>query len=353
MSLAVETAYGREARDLPRRPLQVVDVGPALTGDPDAIEALAATWRDVWEGIGFMCIVNHGVSPDLTRRMTDAAKAFHDLPDDVKMSIAVTRDQKGYIPARSGVTTHSEFHKSRKLDTVECLVLATDYPADHPDVIAGKQFYGAMPWLPEATLPGFRDVAETYMATITALGRKLLPVWARALELDADFFDDKFENAYTYFRMAKYPPKPDLDDGELGLQAHTDTGFMTLLPPADEEGIQILDTDGTWFWPDVPDDALIVNMGQFLERWTNKRFRATPHRVVPPKVNDRYSLACFVNPGFEAVGECLPTCTGPDNPPQFPTQTYWEFFNWYMTNTFTHYGKVKAGENNQAEIAAD
>lgn len=353
MSLAVETEFGRAARALPRRALQVVDVGPALSGDPAAIEALAQTWREVWEGIGFMCIVNHGVSSDLARRMTDAAKAFHDLPDEVKMSIAVTRDQKGYIPARSGVTTHSEFHKSRKLDTVECLVLATDYPADHPDVIAGKQFYGPMPWLPEDTLPGFREVAEGYMAAITALGRKLLPVWARSLDLDPDFFNEKFENAYTYFRMAKYPPKPDLDDGELGLQAHTDTGFMTFLPPADEEGIQILDTDGQWFWPDVPEGALIVNMGQFLERWANKRFRATPHRVVPPKINDRYSLACFVNPGFEAVGECLPTCTGPDNPPQFPTQTYGEFFNWYMTNTFTHYGKVKAGDNNQAEIQAD
>ena len=70
------------------------------------------------------------------------------------------------------------------------------------------------------------------MATITELGKSLLPVWARALELDADFFADKFARSYTYFRMAKYPPKPDLDDGELGLNAHVYTGLMTLLPPA-------------------------------------------------------------------------------------------------------------------------
>ena len=91
-------------------------------------------------------------------------------------------------------------------------------------------------------------------------------------------------------------------------------------------------------------------MGQFLERWSNKRFRATPHRVVPPTENDRYSLACFVNPGFEAIDECLPTCTDTDNPAKYPTQTYWEFFNWYMINTFTHYGKVKAGDNNEATV---
>ena len=72
------------------------------------------------------------------------------------MQIKVTHDQKGYVPARGGLTTHSRFHNSKKLNTVECLVLATDYPADHPDVIAGKKFYGPCPWLPEDVVPGFK-----------------------------------------------------------------------------------------------------------------------------------------------------------------------------------------------------
>ncbi len=278
------------------------------------------------------------------------AKRFHDLPLDVKMRVVVTRDQKGYTPSRASNTTQSEFHDSRKLDSVECLVVATDYADDNPFVQAGEQFYGKMPWLPEDVIPGLRAAAETYMATIGALGKKLLPVWALSLDLPEDYFDPMFEDHYTYFRLAKYPPKPDLEGGEMGVNAHVDTGFMTFLPPANEEGLQVLDTDGTWFWPELPEGALIVNAGQFLERWSNDRFRATPHRVVPPLKNDRYSLACFINPNFEAVGECLPTCTGPGNPPKYPTQTYREFFNWYMTNTFTHYGKLKAvdGEAVQA-----
>ena len=331
----------RALLEVPRKSLPVLDVGPALAGDHDAIETLADEWRKVWEGVGFLCIVNHGVPSDSIRRMTAEAKRFHDLPRDVKNTIPVTRDQKGYIPSRRGVTTHSEFHKSRRLDTVEALVVATDYPESNPNVASGKQFYVLMPWLPEEVIPGFRATVEEYMGTITSLGKQLLLVWARALELDAGFFDDRFRDAYTYFRIAKYPPAPDLEDGEMDLAGHADTGFMTFLPPADEEGLQVLDTDETWFWPELPDNSLIVNMGMFLERWTNGRFRATPHRVVPPRKNDRYSLACFVNPSFDAIGECLSTCTGPDNPPKFPTQTYWEFFNWYMTNTFTHYGKVK------------
>jgi isopenicillin N synthase-like dioxygenase len=224
-----ESDFARSARDLPRKPLPVIDVGRARRGDGDAIEDVARQWREVWETLGFLCIVNHGLPPVKIGGMTEAAKRFHDLPLETKMSVAVTHDQKGYVPARGGLTTHSKFHKSKKLNTVECLVLATDYPADDPNVVAGKRFYGHTPWLPEDVLPGFRATCEDYMATITALGKSLLPVWARSLELEADFFKPFFECSYTYFRVAKYPPKNDLDEGEMGSNAHCDTGFNTYL----------------------------------------------------------------------------------------------------------------------------
>jgi len=344
------TDVEKAVRLLPRKPIPVLDVGPALTEDADAIEDLANKWRDVWQNLGFMCIINHGIPQSKIDAMVEQAKRFHDLPTDVKMQVQVTLDHKGYVPPRSSNNTTSEYILSRKLSLVECLVVASDYPADNPQVREGKQFYGPMPWLPESVLPGFRAVTEDYMATVTALGKKLLPVWARALEMPSDFFTPMFEEPYTYFRVAKYPQKPDLQEGEFGSNPHTDTGFMTFLPPANEEGLQILDTDGSWFWPELPDGAIIVNLGQFLERWTNKRFRATPHRVIPPANRDRYSLACFVNPSFEALGACLPTCTSASNPPKFPDQTYWEFFEWYMTRSYTHYGKLKVDASQTAVV---
>ena len=128
MSLAVESEFARSVRDVPRRPLPVIDVGKARMGDAAAIEEVAAQWRDVWESLGFLCIVNHGLEPELIDGMRDAAKQFHDLPLETKLQIKVTHDQKGYIPSRGGLTTHSKFHNSKKLNTVECLVLATDFP---------------------------------------------------------------------------------------------------------------------------------------------------------------------------------------------------------------------------------
>ena len=137
--------------------------------------------------------------------------------------------------------------------------------------------------------------------------------------------------------MSHYPPKPELEDNEFGLGAHADTGFMTFLPQADVDGLEILDTEGVWFRPPKMFDCMLLNTGQFLERWTNGRFRATPHRVIPPKNDDRYSVACFVNPSFEPVAQCIATCHGPDNPPQYPTESYWDFYKWYMANTYPHY----------------
>lgn len=337
-------ADATDARDvpMPSRPLPVMDLGPYLRGDPGALEALATGWREACEELGFLCIVNHGLADELLERMDAEARRFHALPEEEKLKIRVNEHQRGYIPSKATIVKHSTYETHTKLDTVQCLVVATDYSEDDPNLVAGKQFYARNPW-PEG-VPGFRETVEAYMREVDTLGKKLLPVWAASLELEPGFFDPYFENPYNYFRIAKYPRTEFVAEREFGLGAHADTGFMTFLPPAREAGLQVLAADDTWFWPDVPQGGIIVNIGQFLSRWTNDRFRATPHRVLPPRDNDRYSFACFINTDLAAVTECLPTCTGPGNPPKYPRQSYWEFFQWYMSNTYTHYGKVGAEE---------
>lgn len=338
--MAQDGEFTHKVRDLYRAKLPVLDVGPVLAGDREGTADVAAKMRDICENLGFMSIVNHGIPDETIAAMTQEAERFHSLPMDEKLKVKVNEDQRGYIPPRATLVKHSTYADNTKLDLNATYVLATEYSDDDPGRLAGKRFYGPNQW-PD-NLPGFREVATDYMATITRLGKNLLPLWALALELEENFFAPYFENNYTYFRIAYYPPKAELDDNEYGIGAHADTGFMTFLPPAREEGVQVLDTDGNWFWPEVEDGAIVVNTGQFLERWSNKRFRATPHRVIPPTQNERYTIPCFVNTNFESMCACLPTCQGPDNEPQFPAETYGDFFNWYMENSYPHYGKIKA-----------
>ena len=49
-----------------------------------------------------------------------------------------------------------------------------------------------------------------------------------------------------------------------------------------------------------------------LIRWTNGMFKSTLHRVINTTGAERYSIAYFFEPAFDAVVECLPQCTGPD-----------------------------------------
>ena len=342
--MSAETENGIDIRDtdMPTRPLPVMDLGPFFAGEPGALETLAAKWREAAEGLGFMCLVNHGLAAEEVERMEAEVRRFHALSADDKMAIKVNEHQRGFIPGKATILTHSKYEKHTKLDTVECLVVATEYDDDDPNVIAGKQFYAKNQWPHD--LPGFREAVERYMSQVMSICKRTLPVWAVALELEPDFFKPHFEKSYSYFRLAKYPIVEHVGENEFGLGAHADTGFMTFLPPAKEQGLQVLDTDGVWFWPELPDNAIILNIGQFLERWTNERFRATPHRVLPPRNNDRYSFACFVNTSLDSEVECLPTCTGPDNPPKYPRESYWDFYQWYMSRTYTHYGKVGGEE---------
>jgi isopenicillin N synthase-like dioxygenase len=223
------------------------------------------------------------------------------------------------------------------------MVFATVYPADDPNRRAGTRYYGPNQW-PDG-LPGFRETVSEYMNTMTALGLSLLPAWAAALRLDPDFFAPYFApQPHTYFRMSHYPPVPDLGDNEFGLGPHADTGFMTFLPQADVDGLEILDIDGNWFRPPRMDDAILVNTGQFLERWSNGRFSATPHRVIPPKDRDRYSIALFVNNAFEPLCGCLPSCHGPGNPPRHAPETYWDFYDWYISRAYPHYDEFHEGD---------
>ena len=329
-------------KDFPYKELPVMDLDPILKGDRDAIKSLAKEWRDVAETLGFMCLTNHGISLDKIERMEQQIIRFHDQDIDFKMKFKVNEHQRGYIPSKTTILKHSEYEEHTKTDTVECLVLATDYPDDHPNVKAGKQFYSQNPW-PE--LDGFKEEIMDYWDGIINMCKKLLPVWAEALEVEDGFFEPHFEELYSYFRLAKYPKVDFVEEKEFGLGAHADTGFMTILPMAKEPGLQVMDTNGEWFWPVIPEGALILNLGQFLERWTNERFRATPHRVLPPRNNDRYSLACFVNTGLDTVAKQIPSCVSVDNPMKYPEESYWDFYKWYLQQTYTHYGKVAEDSN--------
>ena len=77
-------------------------------------------------------------------------------------------------------------------------------------------------------------------------------------------------------------------------------------------------------WIDVPTrpDFFVVNIGDLLMQWTNDVWVSNLHRVVNPppdvaRTSHRISIAYFHQPNYDALIECIPTCTGPDAPPRY------------------------------------
>jgi isopenicillin N synthase-like dioxygenase len=50
---------------------------------------------------------------------------------------------------------------------------------------------------------------------------------------------------------------------------------------------------------------------------------------LPPVDRHRYAIQFFLGPRFDQPIECLPTCTGPGNPPKWPPITYAEWQGWW------------------------
>ena len=108
--------------------------------------------------------------------------------------------------------------------------------------------------------------------------------------------------------------------------AHTDYGSITVLLADPVPGLQICDDAGRWHDVVPSPGSFIVNVGDLLAEWSNDRWRSTLHRVVPPPPSAdgavrRRSVAWFQQPNWDAMIECLPTCSDETNPPRYAPVT--------------------------------
>jgi isopenicillin N synthase-like dioxygenase len=78
-----------------------------------------------------------------------------------------------------------------------------------------------------------------------------------------------------------------------------------------------------------------------MARWTNNLFASTQHRVINTSGTERYSLPFFFDPNFHAPVAALPTCTGPDRPPVFPSTTGGQHLLDMIDATFDYHRQKK------------
>jgi isopenicillin N synthase-like dioxygenase len=320
--------------------IPVLDVESHLAGEPGALERLGAQLRWAFENVGFYYLRGHGIAPSLIEATFAQAERFHALPTAAKLAVEVNEDNVGYLPMRD-----RQF-PGRPPSRNAAFFLRRERAPDDPQVLAGRRFHGLNQW---PNLPGFHDTVLTYMQAMEALCRRLVPIYATALGLPSDAFDQAYTEPHLILRLTHYPPLAQGDDASLSLTPHTDSGFMTLLAPNPVPGLSILLPDGRWVDAPAVPDAFVVNGGDTLHRWTNERFLSTPHRVINRSGGDRYAIPFFCDPNHDTVIECLPTCQSASRPPKYPPVTFGDYAIWFARRNYEHLAHQPA--RSDAEIA--
>jgi len=324
-----------EFEDIP-----ILDVGPYLANEPGARENLAKNIRFIQETIGFYVIVNHNIPRSVMDNAYSALKQFFSLSTEEKLKLKFGKSSVGYIAPKSTVYITSKVNKNTKQDLNETLALALDRRDDHPYIKRGLRFVGPNPW-PE-NLPGFRENMVEFQNSIVALGQKIVPLYALALEKPAEYFDNEFKEPIVWIRNAHYPAVTP-EDNQFGISPHSDHSFITLLPLSAVPGLQVLTRTGKWLPADPVSDGIIINTGEFLNRWTNGRFIASPHRVIPP-TKDRYSMAVFFNPAPDTIAIPLDTCCNAENPAKYEPISMIDYVCWYIDRNYsTDFGGKQKG----------
>jgi isopenicillin N synthase-like dioxygenase len=185
--------------------------------------------------------------------------------------------------------------------------------SDFPQLDLPVSSYAPNAWPEES--PGFTSAVQTYFRHAQSLSRVLLRAFTEALRLEDGYFDELVDHSIDAFKMNNYAlPEGDVrfENGATGMGAHTDFGMLTILWADQVPGLQILGSDSRWHDAQPADNALLVNLGDAMARWTNDRWMSTVHRVNPPIVDGqiirRRSAAFFFDGNYDAVIETLPGC---------------------------------------------
>ena len=312
--------------------IPIIDLAPFLAGEAGAAHTAAREMRDALERIGFFFIINHGVPKALRDKMVEETARFYELPLEQKMILKVNDEGNGYVPTRGELLKTSPYYTGeRKPDVSECYLLQRDWGTGHRPT--------QNQW-PENT-SDFRPTVMEFFEAAEDLCIRMLPLYALALELNPDFFNDKFPKCQglNYLRVARMPPE-ELDDNEFNVGPHTDSSFFTLLATSDQPGLEILSQCGRWLKMPLIPDAFVINSGDMLTRWSNGRVLSTPHRVINASDTYRYSIPFFMHPTPETLIECLPTCCGPDNPAKEPPISSAAYLQWFLEENFALGDKV-------------
>lgn len=256
------------------------------------MEALDAACRSH----GFFLIEGHGLD-DLIARTWSEAERFFD--SDPALRNAVRRDADRPFGYNDRELTKRKRDHKQVFDYGDPTVERLEELNRWPDGLDGFR----------ATMAEFHGSMGTFVGRTVGLLHDALDLTdaSRAIMVG--------DPTTSTVRLNHYPlgdPVPEAERAglaELGPTAlgyHTDPGVITLLLQDSTGGLQTRTREGDWIDVEPLPGTIVVNLGDAVQVWTNDRYLAAVHRVIPMTERRRFSIPYFSNPARKAEIEPLP-----------------------------------------------
>lgn len=262
----------------------VIDLTRSFSSNLEDRKAVAAQIRDACENSGFFQITGHGVPEEVRQNILKQAERFFHLPVEKKEALHVkySNMMRGWEPADYSYVDPEDWARGGAPENKEGFNWNYEEAFDRSGgdgkyvELDGSQKNGNV-WPAEEDLPGFYDGIKEYYGVLMDLSRHLFRVIALSLDLEENYFDNMMTHPGAIARLMYYPPNKDPKplstekDKEIGLGAHTDYECFTLLLVSSPPGLEILSPDNEWVPAPAVEGGFIVNIADFLMRWTNDR----------------------------------------------------------------------------------
>jgi len=325
----------------------VVDLKPFYSGDPATRKRVAEEMDQVCRDIGFLVVTGHPIQAELMKAVADVSLDFFALPEAEKLKLKSplegTAGLRGYSPMMDESLSHSIGVKAPG-DIKETVTMGPPGASEARYLMADDYYVckDACNYFVPNVWPdqphSMRPLWEEYFRVMDKFSRELHQLCALALALPEDYFVPLTDKHFSVFRALHYPKLTEAPEpGQVRAGEHSDYDDLTICMV--QPGLQTRNRDGDWVDVPVVEGALVINLGDFLMRWTNDRWVSNRHRVINPPLEaatnvPRLSLIYFCNCNYDAMIECLPNCQDTDQPPKYPPIRTIDYINEKFTRQF-------------------
>ncbi|XP_010444265.1 PREDICTED: flavonol synthase 3-like [Camelina sativa] len=259
---------------------------------------------------GIFQVVNHGIPPELIRRLQEVGKKFFELPEAEKEAVSKPKD-----------SMDTEGYRTMYQKDLEGRDAWVDH-LFHRIWPPSRVTYRFWPKNPREYI----EVNEEYASHLKKLSEKIMEWLSEGLGLRREALKEGLGGEMVEYLMKinYYPPciDPDL---VVGAPDHTDVNGITLLVANEALGLQAF-KDDLWIDAKCNPSGIIVIIGDQILRMSNGKYKSVQHRATRDKEKTRISWPVFVESSLDHVFGPLPELiSGEDSAPKFKPYVYKDF----------------------------